>query len=71
MSGELQRVKELLAALDDDTSQSLNLAYAEDLLLTELLSRLARRRKTADILHQVQYHLNNLDQDEFVVTRGC
>lgn len=79
MSGELHLVKELLAELDDSSGkqqdvsggQQLNAQYAEELLLTELLTRLAQRRQTGDILHQVQYHLNNLDQDEFVVTRGC
>lgn len=71
MSGELHLVKELLAELDDSKDKQLNAQYAEDLLFTELLTRLGQRRKMADILHQAQYHLNNLDQDEFVVTRGC
>jgi len=71
MSGELHLIKELLAELDDSTDKQLNPQYAEDLLFTELLTRLGQRRKTSDILQQAQYHLDNLDQDEFVVTRGC
>ncbi|WP_420588839.1 hypothetical protein [Bacterioplanoides sp.] len=71
MSGELHLIKELLAELDDSTDKQLNPQYAEDLLFTELLTRLGQRRKASDILQQAQYHLDNLDQDEFVVTRGC
>ncbi|WP_419812385.1 hypothetical protein [Bacterioplanoides sp.] len=71
MSGELHLVKELLAELDDSKDKQLNAQYAEDLLFTELLTRLGQRRNATDILQQAQYHLTNLDQDEFVVTRGC
>lgn len=71
MSGELHLIKELLAELDDSAGQQLNPQYAEDLLFTELLTRLGKRRKADDILQQAQFHLENLDEDEFVVTRGC
>ena len=71
MSGELHLVQELLAQLADSSDQQLNAQYAEDLLLLELLTRLTQRRSQKDILNQVQYHLNNIHQDEFVVTRGC
>lgn len=71
MSGELHLIKELLAELDDSVDKQLNPQYAEDLLFTELLTRLGKRRKADDILQQAQFHLENLDEDEFVVTRGC
>lgn len=77
MSGEQQIIDFLLQQLDDAAEQEkrLNKAYLEDILFTQLLSRLAARRSEKDIIHQVQYHLNfeqrNLSKDEFVVTRGC
>lgn len=77
MSGEQQIVDFLMQQLDDAAAQNkvLNGPYMEDILFTQLLSRLAERRSEKDILHQVQYHLNfeqrNLSKDEFVVTRGC
>ncbi|UXD89246.1 hypothetical protein [Thalassolituus hydrocarboniclasticus] len=77
MSGEQQVVDFLLQLLDDAAGQNaeINGPYMEDMLFTQLLTRLAARRSEKDILHQVQYHLNfeqrNLSKDEFVVTRGC
>jgi hypothetical protein len=77
MSGEQQVIDFLLQLLDDAAVQNheINGPYLEDILFTQLLTRLAARRTEKDILHQVQYHLNfeqrNLSKDEFVVTRGC
>ncbi len=77
MSGEQQIINTLLAELDAAAAANpkMNAAYLEDILFTQLLSRLAARRTEKDILHQVQYHLTfeqrNLSKDEFVVTRGC
>lgn len=71
MSGEWHRVKTLLAELDNNSDNQLNLQYAEDLLFTELLTRLGQRRQADDILQQAKYHLDNLGREEFVVTRGC
>ncbi len=77
MNGEQQVIDSLLqqldqAAIDDNR---VNKGYLEDILFTQILSRLAERRTQKDILHQVQYHLNfeqrNISEDEFVVTRGC
>ena len=77
MSGEQQIINQLLAELDQAAADNpkVNVAYLEDILFTQLLSRLAGRRSEKDIIHQVQYHLNfeqrNISKDEFVVTRGC
>ncbi|MFP6846358.1 MAG: hypothetical protein VB958_14235 [Thalassolituus sp.] len=77
MSGEQQIVNSLLQQMDDAVVAEVktNAAYVEDLLFTELLARMQLRRSSADILHQVNYQLTfvqkNLDDDEFVVTRGC
>ncbi len=73
MSGESRIVQQLLQHFDQlsQDNPQLNRAYAQELLLTELLSQQRQRRSAADILHQVHYHLNNLEQDEFIVTRGC
>lgn len=77
MSGEQQIIDFLLQQLDDAAAQdkTLNKAYLEDVLFTQLLARLAERRSEKDILHQVQYNLTfeqrNISKDELVVTRGC
>lgn len=77
MSGEQALVSALLQQFDNScqTQAEVNGAYAEDILFNELLARLSQRRSAQDIQHQVQYHLTyqqrNLDDDEFVVTRGC
>ncbi|CCU74101.1 hypothetical protein [Thalassolituus oleivorans] len=77
MSGEQQIVNSLLQQMDDAVVAEVktNAAYVEDLLFTELLARMQLRRSSTDILHQVNYQLTfaqkNLDDDEFVVTRGC
>lgn len=77
MSGEPALVGALLQQFDRNCrgQAELNSAYAEDHLFNALLSRLSLRRSAADIQHQVQYHLTyqncNLDNDEFIVTRGC
>lgn len=73
MSGESRIVQQLLQHFDQlsQDNPQLNRAYAQELLLTELLTQQRQRRSPADILHQVQYHLTHLDQEEFIVTRGC
>jgi len=77
MSGEQQIIDSLLDQLDQAaaTDSKVNRSYLEDILFTQLLTRLAARRTEKDIVHQVQYHLNfeqrNISKDEFVVTRGC
>ena len=77
MSGEQQIIDGLLEQLEQAAAgdSKVNQSYLEDILFTQLLSRLAARRTEKDILHQVQYHLNfeqrNISKDEFVVTRGC
>lgn len=77
MSGEQRLINTLLQQLDGAAAQekTLNKAYLEDVLFTQLLARLAERRSDKDILHQVQYNLTfeqrNISKDELVVTRGC
>ena len=77
MSGEQQIIDGLLDQLEQAAAadSKVNQSYLEDILFTQLLSRLAARRTEKDILHQVQYHLNfeqrNISKDEFVVMRGC
>ena len=77
MSGEQALVSALLQQFDlsCQAQEKVNGAYAEDLLFNALLARMSQRRSAQDIQHQVQYHLTyqqrNLDDDEFIVTRGC
>jgi len=73
MSGEHKAAEQILnnalTQADDDPSMSRDaLANA---LLGQLLSEQSKTRSKADLMSFIEFQLDNLSEDEFVVTRGC
>lgn len=73
MAGEFRIAQDCIA-------EAINTAEAENsmsgeamgrALLTELLTTLSQEHSAASIKEMVDYQLENLTSDEFVVTRGC
>ena len=73
MAGETELAKQMIAealgaADQHDQMTPDTLLYS---LLSELLSELAQRRGRADLESYINFHLDNYDQSEWVITRGC
>ena len=73
MSGEAEIARELvrnaLAAADQNPKQDKDAMGRA--LLQAVLTELAAHRPAKDLAAEVQYLLDNLDEDTFVGTRGC
>lgn len=73
MSGETQvaekLVAEAMATVDQDPKQDRN-AMGRALILATL-ERLMQDRPLSDVVSEMEYLLENLDEDDFVITRGC
>ncbi len=54
-----------------DLSPCMNRDAMSRALLSELLSILATQHSQADLKALLDYQLDNLDEDQFVITRGC
>ncbi|MEO1041307.1 MAG: hypothetical protein AAFX52_03365 [Pseudomonadota bacterium] len=72
MAGETALARQLItnavATAKADEAQSEDaLLHA---LLGEVLSELAKSRKRSDLDSFISYHLDNLGEDEWVITRG-
>ncbi|MEO1657389.1 MAG: hypothetical protein AAFR65_06680 [Pseudomonadota bacterium] len=73
MSGETSLAKDALAgalatARSDASQSEDSLLHA---LLGEVLTELSKSRSRKDLDSFIGYHLDNLGEDEWVVTRGC
>jgi hypothetical protein len=73
MSGEAQIARELVrrameAAAQDPTHDKDGMGRA---LISAVLAEFATYRSTSDIAAELQYLIDNLDEDTFVITRGC
>lgn len=73
MSGEYTKAAQIVeAALEDATaSPSMSPEALSSAMLGILLQKQSSQQSKADILSFVQFQLDNLEEDEFVVTRGC
>ena len=73
MSGEAEIARELvrkaMTAADQDPRQDKDAMGRA--LLSAVLAELATYRPASDISAELQYLLDNLDEDTFVITRGC
>jgi len=39
--------------------------------MNAIIKQYSQYRKKSDIVSKLQYTVDNLDEDEFVITRGC
>jgi hypothetical protein len=73
MSGEAEIARELvrkvMTAAEQDPKQDKDAMGRA--LLAALLAELATFRPASDIAAELQYLMDNLDEDTFVITRGC
>jgi hypothetical protein len=73
MSGEAEIARELvrkaMTSADQDPRQDKDAMGRA--LLSAVLSELATYRPASDIAAELQYLIDNLDEDTFVITRGC
>lgn len=69
MSGEVQHAKQLIAgAMDDSRFDRDTMGRA---IINAVIERYQEYRGAADIASELQFIIDNLDEDEFVITRGC
>ena len=73
MSGEAQIAQQLvqtaMQAADQDPKQDKDAMGRA--LISSVLAEFAAYRSTRDIAAELQYLIDNLDEDTFVITRGC
>lgn len=73
MSGENTFAKEIIAEAIDEANR--NPQFDEDAMgraiVSAVISHYQTYRKAEDIAQELQYIIDNLDEDEFVITRGC
>lgn len=73
MSGEHQAAEQILnsALTQADNDPSMSRDALANALLGQLLSEQSKTRNKADLMSFIEFQLDNLSEDEFVVTRGC
>lgn len=73
MSGEHQAAEQILnsALTKADNDPSMSRDALANALLGQLLSEQSKTRNKADLMSFIEFQLDNLSEDEFVVTRGC
>jgi hypothetical protein len=73
MSGESQIAKELvaraMAAAEQDPNQDKDTMGRA--VIHAVLAEFARYRRAGDIAQELQYLADNLEEEDFVITRGC
>lgn len=73
MSGERQIAVELvaraMAAAEEDPNQDKDSMGRA--LIHAVLAEFARYRRADDVAQELQYLADNLEEEDFVVTRGC
>lgn len=69
MSGEVQEAKRLVAeAMASDSFDKDTMGRA---IINAVIERYSEYRSAADIASELQFVIDNLDEEEFVITRGC
>ncbi len=63
-----QIIREAFEAADNGSTSSEALMFA---LLTETLTELLKSRSQQDLENFINYHFENHDASELVITRGC
>ncbi len=73
MSGENTFAKELVAKAIEEANN--NPQFDQDAMgraiVSAVIAHYQSYRKADDITQELQYVIDNLDEDEFVITRGC
>lgn len=69
MSGEVQEAKKRVGdAMQDSQFDRDSMGRA---LINAVIERYLEYRSPQDIASELQFLIDNLDEDEFVITRGC
>lgn len=69
MSGEVQEATRLVTeAMSSDSFDKDTMGRA---IINAVIQRYGEYRSAADIASELQFIIDNLDEDEFVITRGC
>lgn len=69
MAGEFAHAKQLVEqAMTQDGFDKNTMGQA---LIAAVLEQYRAYRKLADVKSELQFTIDNLDEDEFVITRGC
>ncbi|MCB1745608.1 MAG: hypothetical protein H6977_19790 [Gammaproteobacteria bacterium] len=73
MAGEFdaarQSIADALTRADGDPAMSADVM--EGALLNTLLTHMARTRSRKDLASLIEFQLESVGEDEFVITRGC
>lgn len=69
MSGEVQEATRLVT--EAMTSDSFDKDTMGRAIINAVIQRYGEYRGAADIASELQFIIDNLDEDEFVITRGC
>ena len=73
MAGEASYAQQLVtdAMNHADNDPSLSKDAMGRAIINAVLSEYRKYRNVADITSELHYIIDNLDEDEFVITRGC
>ena len=73
MSGEYAKATEAIDAIlaEAEANPSMSKASMCNTMLGILLQKQAQHQSKADIANFVQFQLDNMGEDELVITRGC
>jgi hypothetical protein len=73
MAGEAPYAQQIVtdAMKHADNEPSLSKDAMGRAIINAVLSEYRQYRTVADIASELQYIIDNLDEDEFVITRGC
>lgn len=69
MANEVQQANELVAKLMGDPKADKDSAGRA--IINAVIEQYKSYRSADDIASELQYLADNLDEDEFVITRGC
>lgn len=73
MSGESKLAQRLVAEAMEEAEAAANMDgdTLGRAIINAVIEHNLRHRQLDDVKQELQYTLDNLDQDEFVITRGC
>lgn len=69
MSGEVQEARRLVA--EAMGSKSFDKDTMGRAIINAVIERYGEYRSAADIASELRFIIDNLDEEEFVITRGC
>lgn len=73
MAGEFKLASKIIDEAEEAARQNppMDVDAMHRAMLNELLLRLAKRQPRPQLSDLIQFHLDAIDESEFVITRGC